>query len=143
MEASKSLDTFRADTAHIGRSVIVKGELSGSEDLYLDGEVEGVIELRGHSLVVGPNGRVRARVLARDVIIHGKVEGNVQALDRVELRKSAVVQGDIVTRRIVIEDGAFFKGGVDVQKETPKPEPARTVVSTTPATPTEVLVGTK
>src|SRR5437763_14150916 len=71
------VENFRAEVAHIGKSVIVKGELSGSEDLYLDGEVEGSIELRGHSLTIGPNGKVRANIHARDVVVHGKVEGNV------------------------------------------------------------------
>lgn len=120
METPK-MDTFRADVAHIGKSVIVKGELSGSEDLYLDGEVEGSIELRGHSLIIGPNGRVRANVHARDVVIHGKVDGNVRGNERVELKKSAVLNGDISTQRIVIEDGAFFKGAIDIQKSEAKP----------------------
>jgi cytoskeletal protein CcmA (bactofilin family) len=115
-------ESFRADVAHIGKSVIVKGELSGSEDLYLDGEVEGSIELKGHSLIIGPNGRVRANVHARDIVVHGKVDGNLRGSDRVELKKSSILVGDIYTQRIVIEDGAFFKGAVDLQKETPKPE---------------------
>ncbi len=119
-------ENFRADVAHIGKSVLVKGELSGSEDLYLDGEVEGNIELRDHSLIVGPHGRVRANVHARDVVVHGKVDGNIRATERVELKKSAVLVGDIATQRIVIEDGAFFKGGIDIQKvEEKKQEPKR------------------
>src|SRR5512142_2253573 len=119
------MDNFRADVAHIGKSVIVKGELSGSEDLYLDGEVEGSIELRGHSLTIGPNGRVRANVHAKDVVIHGKVDGNVRGNERVELKKSAVLNGDIATQRIVIEDGAFFKGAIDIQKAEKAAEPKR------------------
>ena len=111
MEAPK-VDNYRTDVAHIGKSVVVKGELSGSEDLYLDGEVEGNVDLKGHSLTIGPNGRVRANVHARDVVVHGRVEGNVRAADRVELRKTAILMGDIFTQRIVIEDGAFFKGGI-------------------------------
>ncbi len=125
MEPQKPVDSFRADVAHIGKSVVVKGELSGSEDLYLDGEVEGSIELKGHSLIVGPHGRVRANINARDIVVHGKVDGNLRASERVELKKSAILVGDIFTQRIVIEDGAYFKGGVDLQKaegkETPKP----------------------
>lgn len=117
MEIPKANDNFRADVAHIGKSVLVKGELSGSEDLYLDGEVEGSIELRDHSLVVGPHGRVRAHINARDVTVHGKVDGNVKGTERVELKKSAVLVGDIYTQRIIIEDGAFFKGAIDIQKE--------------------------
>jgi cytoskeletal protein CcmA (bactofilin family) len=113
-------DSFRPDVAHIGKSVIVKGELSGSEDLYLDGEVEGSIELRGHNLIIGPNGRVRANIHARDVIVQGKLDGNIQASERVELKKSAIVIGDVFTQRIVIEDGAYFKGGIDIQREPAK-----------------------
>ena len=120
MEMPKPTDNFRADSAHIGKSVLVKGELSGSEDLYLDGEVEGSIELKDHSLVVGPHGRVRAHINARDVTVHGKVDGNVKGTERVELKKSAVLVGDIFTQRIIIEDGAFFKGAIDIQKEGAK-----------------------
>jgi len=115
----------RTEVAHIGKSVIIKGELSGSEDLYLDGEVEGSIELREHSLIIGPNGRVRANVHARDIVVHGKLDGNLQGNQRVELRKTAVLVGDIVTQRIVIEDGAYFKGSIDIQREAPKPEVRR------------------
>ena len=85
MEPMKSADSFRADVAHIGKSVLVKGELSGSEDLYLDGEVEGSIDLQEHSLTIGPHGRVRANVKARDVVVHGKVDGNIHGTERVEL----------------------------------------------------------
>lgn len=109
------------ELAHIGKSVFIKGELSGSEDLYVDGEVEGTIELRGHSLTVGPHGRVRAHVHARNVVVQGKVNGNIAASERVDLRASANVTGDITTARIAVEDGAFFKGGIDVQREA-KPE---------------------
>ena len=129
MEMHKPADSFRADVAHIGKSVVVKGELSGSEDLYLDGEVEGSVELRDHSLIIGPHGRVRANVHARDIVVHGKVEGNCRGTERVELKKSAVLMGDISTQRIVIEDGAFFKGSIDIQKETAaKPESKRDTV---------------
>lgn len=123
METPKSMGTFRTDMAHIGKSVIIKGELSGSEDLYLDGEVEGSIELNAHNLVIGPNGRVHANVRARDVVIHGKVDGNVYGVERVELKKSGVLSGDIFTQRIVIEDGAFFKGGIDIKKDGGKEAP--------------------
>lgn len=118
MEGYKPNEQNRSDVAHIGRSVIIKGELSGSEDLYLDGEVEGSIELRNHNLTLGPNGRIRANVNAKEIIIHGKVDGNLTGSERVELKKSAVLVGDIATQRIVIEDGAYFKGGIDIQKDT-------------------------
>jgi cytoskeletal protein CcmA (bactofilin family) len=125
------------DVAHIGKSVVVKGELSGSEDLYLDGEVEGSIDLQDHSLTIGPHGRVRANVKARDVVVHGKVDGNVQGTDRVELKRSAVVTGDVHTQRIVIEDGAFFKGAIDIKKDAPKaagkPDAAKEHAKTEPA----------
>ena len=107
------------DVATIGKSVVVKGELSGSEDLFVDGQVEGSISLRGQSLTIGPNGRVRANVEARNVILHGQVDGNVTASDRVELRKSASLCGDITTARIAIDDGAYFKGTIDIQKAEP------------------------
>jgi cytoskeletal protein CcmA (bactofilin family) len=129
METPK-MESYRADVAHIGKSVIIKGELSGSEDLYLDGEVEGSIDLRNQSLIVGPNSRVRANVFAKDVTIHGKVDGNVTATNKVELKKSALLNGDIHTQRIVIEDGAFFKGSIDIQKGEPaKPQAAAAVTS--------------
>ena len=123
------MDSYRADVAHIGKSVIVKGELSGSEDLYLDGEVEGNIDLHNHNLVIGPNGRVRANVFAKDVVIHGKVDGTVTGVNRVELKKSALLNGDINTHRIVIEDGAFFKGAIDIRKPEAAKAPAAGVAS--------------
>ena len=112
-----------ADIAHIGKSVIIRGELSGSEDLFLDGEVEGSIDLKGHSLTIGPNGKIRANVQAQEVVIHGRVDGTVRGANRVELKKTAVLSGDIFTQRISIEEGAFFKGAVDIQKPEAKPEP--------------------
>ncbi|HEY7680791.1 MAG TPA: polymer-forming cytoskeletal protein [Terriglobia bacterium] len=102
--------------AHIGKSVVIRGELSGSEDLYIDGQVEGSIELREHHLTVGPNGRVQANINAKEVVIQGSVKGNVKAIDRVEIRKSGSLAGDLVAARVVIEDGAFFKGSIDIQK---------------------------
>jgi cytoskeletal protein CcmA (bactofilin family) len=106
--------------AHIGKSVVIKGELSGSEDLYVDGNVEGKIELRNHSLTVGPNGVIKANVTAKAVVIQGKLDGAVYASERVELRKSAAVTGDVTTQRIAIEEGAFLKGTVDVQRDAGK-----------------------
>ena len=117
MDNYRPSEQNRTDVAHIGKSVVIKGELSGSEDLFLDGEVEGSIELREQSLTVGPNGRIRANINAKEVVIHGKVDGNISSTERVELRKSAVLVGDIVTQRIIIEDGAYFKGGIDINKD--------------------------
>ena len=120
METPRSEPLRSVEIANIGKSVVVKGELSGSEDLIIDGEVEGSIALRGQTLTVGPNGRVRANIEARTVVLHGRVDGDISASDRVDLRKSASLTGNISTARISIEDGAFFKGGIDIQK----PEPA-------------------
>jgi len=109
-----------AEFAHIGKSVVIKGELSGSEDLYVDGQVEGSIELSGNKLVIGPHGQVRANVNAKAVIVQGKLEGNIHAGERSELTKSAIVVGDVVTQRVAIEDGAYFKGKVDIQRDISK-----------------------
>jgi cytoskeletal protein CcmA (bactofilin family) len=134
-EAARSEITRSSEIANIGKSVVVKGELSGSEDLVVDGEVEGSIALRGQSLTIGPNGRVRANIEARNVILHGRVDGDIHASDRVELRKSASLSGDITTARISIEDGAFFKGTIDIQKPEPAPkmEPKPQVAAAVPA----------
>jgi cytoskeletal protein CcmA (bactofilin family) len=130
----------RTDVAHIGKSVVIKGELSGSEDLHVDGEVEGNIDLKEHVLTIGPHGRVRANVQAREIVVHGKVDGNLNGTDRVELKRSAVQVGDISTQRIVIEDGAFFKGAIDIRKDA-KPaaraaEPAKAYNSSASAAST-------
>jgi cytoskeletal protein CcmA (bactofilin family) len=113
--------TKTTDFAHIGKSVIIKGELSGSEDLYVDGTVEGTIELQGNNLVIGPNGHVNAKVNAKNVVVQGRLEGDIRASEKAELRKSAVAVGDIITQRIAVEEGAYFKGKVEVQKEAGKP----------------------
>jgi len=112
------METPKTEFAHIGKSVIIKGELSGSEDLYVDGEVEGTIELEGNNLVIGPNGQVRANVNGKGVVVQGRLEGNIHASERAELRKSAVAIGDILTQRIAIEEGAYFKGKVEMEKES-------------------------
>ena len=118
-EATRSESLRSHEVATIGKSVVVKGELSGSEDLIIDGEIEGSISLRGQSLTVGPNGRLRANIEARNVILHGRVDGDVHATERVDLRKTASLAGNISTARISIEDGAFFKGTIDIQKAEP------------------------
>jgi cytoskeletal protein CcmA (bactofilin family) len=119
METPKVPDTAHAETTIIGKSIVIKGELSCSEELYVDGQVEGVIDPKGNRLTVGPNGRVKANVNASAVVVQGKLEGNVQASDRVDLKQSAVVTGDIVAQRISIDEGAYFKGRVNIQKEAP------------------------
>lgn len=123
-ETPKLAPEPRADVGHIGKSVVLRGELTGNEDLYLDGEVEGNINLRDHKLVIGPNGKIRATISARDVVVHGRVEGNVNSTERVELKRSCTLIGDVATQRIVIEDGAFFKGAIDI-KEHREPQESK------------------
>src|SRR5258708_12454409 len=101
--AARTSDPFRADVAHIGKSVLIKGELSGSEDLYLDGEVEGRIDLREHTVVIGPNGRVRATISARELVLHGRLEGNIQPTERVCLKKSPPLIAALTTPPTLIQ----------------------------------------
>ena len=122
METPKAPDAARGEMIFIGKSVVIKGELSCSEDLYIDGQVEGTIDPKGNRLTIGPNGRVKANVTACAVVVQGKLEGNIQASDRVDLRQSAVVMGDIATQRISIDEGAYFKGSLNIQNEAPKKE---------------------
>jgi cytoskeletal protein CcmA (bactofilin family) len=126
-ETAKISEPPRADVGHIGKSVVIRGELTGNEDLYLDGEVEGTINLSDHKLVIGPNGKIKASITAREVVLHGRVEGNVSVTERAELKRSCTLIGDVSTPRIVIEDGAFFKGTIDIPKEA-KPEQRRPAV---------------
>ena len=112
--------------ASIGKSVTIKGQIFSREDLIVDGEIEGGIELNEHRLTVGPNGRVRAGVKAREIVVLGTIDGNVEALDKIDIRKDAKLVGDIKTARIIIEDGAYFKGSIDiVRTESPKPAAPR------------------
>ena len=98
----------------IGKSVVVRGELSGSEDLYLDGDLEGTITLTDSRLTIGPNARVVANLTVRDLVVLGNLKGNVRAAGRIELRESAIVSGDIVAARLSIEDNAVIKGRVEL-----------------------------
>ena len=129
METSKAPDTARGEMILIGKSVVIKGELSCAEDLYIDGQVEGTIDPKGNRLTVGPNGRIKANVNASVVVVQGKLDGNVQASDRVDLKQSAVVTGDIAAQRISIDEGASFKGRVNIQREAPKKEVVRAAAS--------------
>jgi len=104
------------DQATIGKSLVIKGEVSGSESLYIDGRVEGSINLPGNRVTVGRNGVVNANVTAREIVVTGKVRGNLTASDRVDIRNEGSLTGDVVAQRISIEDGAFFKGGIDIRK---------------------------
>src|SRR5437660_1787710 len=108
--------TTTADQATIGKSLVIKGEVTGSESLYIDGRVEGSINLSGNRVTVGRNGVVAANINAREIVVLGKVRGNLTASDRVDIRSDGSLTGDVVAARISIEDGAFFKGGIDIRK---------------------------
>jgi cytoskeletal protein CcmA (bactofilin family) len=126
-------------SATVGKSVRIVGQIFTKEDLYVDGDVEGTIESLDNKVTVGPNGRVQAGIKAREVIILGQVQGNVETSDKVDIRKDAKLVGDITTARISIEDGALFKGSIDIKKPEPKsatpppaaaaPRPAATVAA--------------
>ncbi len=116
--------------ASIGKSLKIKGTITGTEDLYIDGQIEGTIRLEQNSLTIGPNGDVDADVFAKDIVIEGKVTGNVKAGDRIDIRKTGSLNGDLSAARIVIEDGAVFRGSVDIVK--PEPPAPKAVASTPP-----------
>jgi cytoskeletal protein CcmA (bactofilin family) len=114
------------DIVNIGKSVVIKGELNGSEDLTIEGHVEGTIQLRDHVLTIGPNGRIKAQVFAKSVIVLGEVTGNVTASDKVDIRDNGSVDGDIISPRVAIAEGAHFRGSVDMQrKATPAAQPSK------------------
>jgi cytoskeletal protein CcmA (bactofilin family) len=108
--------TTTADQATIGKSLVIKGEVTGSESLYIDGRVEGSINLAGNRVTIGRNGVVAANINAREIVVLGKVRGNLTASDRVDIRSDGSLTGDVVAARISIEDGAYFKGGIDIRK---------------------------
>jgi len=112
------------DIVNIGKSVVIKGELNGSEDLTIEGHVEGTIQLREHVLTIGPNGRIKAQVFAKSVIVLGEVTGNVTATDKVDIRDNGSVDGDIISPRVAIAEGAHFRGSVDMQRKGVQPTPA-------------------
>ena len=130
-----------SDQATIGKSLVIKGEVTGSESLYIDGRVEGSINLSGNRVTIGRNGVVSANISAREIVVLGKVRGNLTASDRVDIRSDGSLTGDVVAARISIEDGAFFKGGIDIRKagsagtatgKTESKEEPKTVSSSTP-----------
>jgi cytoskeletal protein CcmA (bactofilin family) len=138
----------RHSQASIGKAVKISGQICSKEDLHVDGDVEGTIELQEHRLTIGPNGKVRSNVTAHEVVIMGNVQGNVDARDKLEVRKDARVVGDIKTARIVIEDGAYFKGSIDIVKPGPtkssassQPEPQVMPVAPTPADLQSAAIG--
>jgi cytoskeletal protein CcmA (bactofilin family) len=116
----------QSGSATIGKAVMVKGQIYSREDLIVDGEVEGTIELQEHRLTVGPNGKVQAGIKAREIVVLGAIHGNVDATDKIDIRKDAKLVGDIKAARIVIEDGAYFKGSIDIVKPEPGKQQAPT-----------------
>src|SRR3954463_8202863 len=122
--------------AALGKNVTIKGQIFAREDLTIDGEVEGTVECQEHRLTIGPNARVQAGLKAREIIIHGSIQGNVDATDKIDIKKEAKLVGDIKTSRIVIEDGAYFKGSIDISKTTTKgTSPAQSQPAPAPAAP--------
>ena len=109
------------DMVNIGKSVVIKGELNGSEDLTIEGQVEGKIELKDHVLTIGPNGKIKAQVFAKAVIVLGEVNGNVTATEKVDIRDGGSVDGDIISPRVAIAEGAHFRGSVDMQRKAAAP----------------------
>ncbi len=124
-QPNTNVDTHRGGlekTVNIGKSVIIKGELNGSEDLTIEGQVEGKIELRQNVLTIGPNGKIKAQVFAKSVIILGEVTGNVTATEKVDIRDNGSVDGDIAAPRVAIAEGAHFRGSIDMQRTGVKGE---------------------
>src|SRR5215475_4268035 len=109
-------------SAVLGKSVVLKGQIISREDLTIDGEVEGTVELKEHRLTIGPNGKVKASVKARELVVIGTIHGDVEITDKIDIRREAKLVGDIKTARVVIEDGAYFKGNIDIiRAEAPRP----------------------
>ncbi len=115
----------RGGAASIGKAVKIVGQIYSKEDLYVDGDLEGTVEALEHKLTIGPNGTVHAAVKAREVVALGTIQGNVEAAERIEIRKDAKLVGDIRTARIIIEDGAYFKGSIDIVKPEPGKAPPK------------------
>jgi len=120
---------------NIGRTVTIKGDIHSEEDLLIDGQVEGTLDLGQHRLVVGPNAQVRARILAREVEVQGVVNGNVEAVERIILRKSSKLIGDLKMAGVVIEDGANFKGSIEMTRPQGTAPPAPSVMAKPPDLP--------
>ncbi len=128
------------DMVNIGKSVVIKGELNGSEDLTIEGAVDGKIELRQNVLTIGPNGKIKAQVFAKAVIVQGQVHGNITATEKVDIRESGSVDGDVVAPRVAISDGAHFRGSIDMQRGGAKPGEAAAAGSAATPTPAESAV---
>jgi len=131
-----------AEQATIGRTVVIKGEVTGSEPLYIDGRIEGSINVPDNRVTVGRSGSVSAGIHAKEVVIMGKVEGNVVCGDRVDIRAEGSLTGDVVAPRISVEDGAFLKGGVDIQKTAKKEAAAEAAKPASPVVPPKAAAAT-
>jgi cytoskeletal protein CcmA (bactofilin family) len=140
--APRPTSTTTADQATIGKSLVIKGEVTGSESLYIDGRVEGSINLSGNRVTVGRNGVVAANINAREIVVLGKVRGNLTASDRVDIRSDGSLTGDVIAARISIEDGAYFKGGIDIRKGG-QPAQVKGVGEEKPASPETAAVGAR
>jgi cytoskeletal protein CcmA (bactofilin family) len=135
--------------AVIGKSVMIKGQIFSREDLTIDGEIDGSVELHEHRLTVGPNGKLQAGVKAREVVVLGTIHGNVEASDKIDIRKDAKLVGDIKTARIVIEDGAYFKGSIDIVRPEartpasaqPKAQPSTSAANSATGAPVTAAAG--
>jgi cytoskeletal protein CcmA (bactofilin family) len=127
---------MQQESVSIGKSIVIRGEVSGSEDLTIEGHVEGKIELRDHVLSVGSTGRVQAHIVAKSIIVHGQVTGNLTAAEKVEIREKGSVEGDIVAPRVAIADGANFRGSIDMRRD----EPATTTERATRARKAESMM---
>ena len=115
----------RASAATVGKAVKIVGQIYSKEDLYVDGEIEGTVEALEHKLTIGPHGTVHAGIKAREVVALGNITGNVEASEKIEIHKEAKLVGDIRTARIIIEDGAYFKGSIDIVKLEPAKAPVK------------------
>ena len=129
-------------TARLGPSLHIKGEISGSEDLLLEGSVEGLVQLDERKLTVGASAKVTADIIAREVVVYGTVKGNLRAKDRIEIKKDGSVNGDLTTARIMIEDGAYFKGSIEIDKSGEK-ESGSSAFSRSVSAPAGAGVGPK
>ncbi|HEY1470230.1 MAG TPA: polymer-forming cytoskeletal protein [Candidatus Acidoferrum sp.] len=129
-------------TARLGPSLHVKGEISGNEDLLIEGSVEGLVQLDERKLTVGATAKLTADIIAREVVVYGTVKGNLRAKDRIEIKKDGSVNGDLTTARIMIEDGAYFKGSIEIDKSAEKESGAGSFARTA-ATPAGAGVGPK
>ena len=129
LETPRPAASSVGEQASISKGLSIKGEITGTESLFIDGKVEGSISIPGNRVTVGKNGNVTASISAREIVVLGKLKGNVTATDRVDIRAEGALTGDVAAARISIEDGAFFKGGIDIRKPDSKP----TAVSSEPA----------